>query len=187
MSSVFRALLSTAAVVAISAYGSTAGAQAPVKAPDGVLTTTDGMTLYTFDKDTVDKSACTGTCATNWLPLIAASNTTPWADWTFITRDDGARQWAFRGKPLYTWSKDAKAGDKTGDNFDNLWHVAKDTRADARRADETMVTGSRIGRHSGATSGDVQSTDNRNAVGGIVPTPAGVVGNPGTTPSSGGH
>ena len=172
MSSAFRALLSTAAIVAISAYGSMAVAQAPVKAPDGVLTTTSGMTLYTFDKDTADKSACTGTCATNWPPLIAPPNAAAWEDWTFLTRDDGALQWKYKGKPLYTWSKDAKPGDKTGDNFNNLWHVAKDTEANARRADETMVTGSRIPRHAGATAGDVQSSDNRNAVGGIVPQPA---------------
>ena len=176
MSFVFRALLSTATVVALSAYGSMAAAQAPVKAPDGVLTTTSGMTLYTFDKDTADKSACTEACATNWPPLIAAPNATPWDDWTFVTRDDGARQWEFKGKPLYTWSKDAKPGDKTGDNFNNLWHVAKDTAADAKRADETMITGSRIPRHSGTTSGDVMSSDNRNAVGGVVPTPAGYIG-----------
>ena len=172
MSFAFRALLSTASVVALSAYGSMAAAQAPVKAPNGVLTTSSGMTLYTFDKDTADKSACTGACATNWPPLIAAPNATPWDDWTFVTRDDGARQWAFKGKPLYTWSKDAKAGDKTGDNFNNLWHVAQDTTANAKRADETVVTGSRIPRHGGITAGDVQSSDNRNAVGGIVPTPA---------------
>jgi predicted lipoprotein with Yx(FWY)xxD motif len=172
VSSVFRALLSTAAVVAISAYGSMAAAQAPVKAPDGVLTTATGMTLYTFDKDTADKSACTGTCATNWPPLIAAADAKPRDDWTFVTREDGAKQWVFKGKPVYTWSKDAKAGDKTGDNFNNLWHVAKDTAADAHQDDEIVVTGSRIKRHSGGTAGSVQSTDDRNAVGGIVQAPA---------------
>ena len=49
------------------------------------------------------------------------------ADWTIVTRDDGSKQWAYKGKPLYTWVKDQKAGDKTGDGFaNNAWHTAKE-------------------------------------------------------------
>jgi predicted lipoprotein with Yx(FWY)xxD motif len=32
-------------------------------------------------------------------------------DYSIITRDDGKKQWAFKGKPLYFWAKDQKAGD----------------------------------------------------------------------------
>ena len=40
--------------------------------------------------------------------------------------DDGAKQWAYKGKPLYGWVKDTKPGDKIGDGFLNgAWHVAK--------------------------------------------------------------
>jgi predicted lipoprotein with Yx(FWY)xxD motif len=42
-----------------------------------------------------------------------------------VTRDDGARQWACRGRPLYLRARDAKPGDKTGDGFNSVWHVAK--------------------------------------------------------------
>ena len=42
-----------------------------------------------------------------------------------VTRPDGKKQWAFKGKPLYYWAKDQKPGDKTGDGFNNVWHVAK--------------------------------------------------------------
>ncbi len=125
MSSVFRTVLSTAAVVAISAYGSMAVAQAPVKVTDGVLTNTAGMTLYTFDKDAGGKSACNGPCATNWPPLKAAADAKVSGDWSIITRDDGSKQWAYKGKPVYNWSKDTMAGDKKGDNFNNVWHIAK--------------------------------------------------------------
>ena len=31
---------------------------------------------------------------------------------------------AFKGKPLYYWSKDSKPGDKGGDGKINLWHTA---------------------------------------------------------------
>jgi predicted lipoprotein with Yx(FWY)xxD motif len=46
-------------------------------------------------------------------------------NWTIVTRDDGSKQWAYKGKPLYFWAKDAKVGDTTGDNVNNVWHVAK--------------------------------------------------------------
>ncbi|MBL8441360.1 MAG: hypothetical protein JNK96_09070, partial [Betaproteobacteria bacterium] len=42
-----------------------------------------------------------------------------------IAREDGKKQWAFKGKPLYFWSKDQKPGDTTGEGFNNVWHVAK--------------------------------------------------------------
>ena len=91
----------------------------------GVLVNGAGMTLYTFDRDSGGKSACNGPCATNWPPLMAGEADKPSGDYSIVTRDDGKKQWAFKGKPLYFWSKDMKAGDKTGDGFNNMWHVAK--------------------------------------------------------------
>lgn len=100
---------------------------APTTTTDGVLTGKNGMTLYTFDKDTAGtgKSVCNGPCATNWPPLMAAADAKDSRDYTVITRDDGGKQVAYKGKPLYFWAKDAKAGDKTGDGFNNVWHAAK--------------------------------------------------------------
>jgi len=100
---------------------------APTTTADGVLTGKNGMTLYTFDKDTAGtgKSVCNGPCATNWPPLMAAADAKDSGDYTMITRDDGGKQVAYKGKPLYFWAKDAKPGDKTGDGFNNVWHAAK--------------------------------------------------------------
>jgi predicted lipoprotein with Yx(FWY)xxD motif len=84
------------------------------------------MTLYTFDKDMGGKSMCNGPCATNWPALMAASGSAASGDWTMVTRDDGTMQWAYKGKPLYTFAKDTKPGDITGDGFLNgAWHIAK--------------------------------------------------------------
>jgi predicted lipoprotein with Yx(FWY)xxD motif len=89
------------------------------------LTSGQGMTLYTFDKDTSGKSACNGPCAANWPALAAAADAQPSGSYSVITRDDGSRQWAYKGRPLYTWVKDTKPGDITGDGFLNgAWHVA---------------------------------------------------------------
>ena len=80
-----------------------------------------GMTLYTFDKDTVvGKSMCNGKCATEWPPLPVAANAVASGDWTIVTRDDGTKMWAFKGHPLYTFLDDKKAGDITGNNKDGF-------------------------------------------------------------------
>lgn len=98
---------------------------APAKVADGVLVGPNDMTLYTFDKDSGGKSACNGPCASNWPPLKAAEADQASGDYTVITRDDGTKQWAAKGKPLYYWAKDSKPGDKTGDGFNKVWRIAK--------------------------------------------------------------
>ena len=102
-------------------------AAAPAKVMDGALTGANGMTLYTFDKDAADsgKSLCNGPCATNWPPLFAMDSDMASGDYSIVMRDDGKKQWAFKGKPLYYWNKDQKPGDRTGDGFNNVWHTAK--------------------------------------------------------------
>ncbi len=126
-------LASVAAIAALvlaacSSMGGMGMSDMPAKkAADGTLTNSAGMTLYTFDKDAAGKSACNGPCATNWPPLMATGSPSPSGDWTLVTRDDGSKQWAYKGKPLYTWAKDQKPGDKTGDGFaNNAWHTAKE-------------------------------------------------------------
>jgi predicted lipoprotein with Yx(FWY)xxD motif len=101
---------------------------APVKYSGGVLVNDAGMTLYTFDKDPVGagRSVCNGQCAVIWPPLKATAEDKPRGDYTVITRDDGSKQWAYKGKPLYLWIKDQKPGDRTGDGFNKVWHVVKE-------------------------------------------------------------
>jgi len=99
----------------------------PVKYTNGLMTGTNGMTLYTFDKDVEgsSKSVCDGACAKNWPPLAASADSKSGGDWTVIARDDGSKQWAFSGKPLYFWAKDQKPGDVTGDGFNNAWRAVR--------------------------------------------------------------
>jgi predicted lipoprotein with Yx(FWY)xxD motif len=124
-----RATLLAAAMLAAPQLIATAAAQAPAKTADTskgkTLVDAKGMTLYTYDKDTAaGKSSCNGPCATNWPPLTASASTGS-GDWSVVTRDDGTKQWAYKGKPLYTWNKDSKPGDVTGDGVaSNSWHVA---------------------------------------------------------------
>jgi predicted lipoprotein with Yx(FWY)xxD motif len=103
-----------------------ASTNSPVLVVDGILAGPNGMTLYTFDKDTPNssKSVCNGPCANNWPPLVAAETDQPHGDFAIITRDDGKKQWTVKGIPLYFWTKDSKPGDKTGDGFNGVWKVA---------------------------------------------------------------
>ena len=100
---------------------------APARIESGTFVGANGMTLYTFDKDAAGsgKSVCNGPCATNWPPLFAMDGDTASGDYSIVARDDGKKQWAFKGKPLYFWIKDQKAGDKTGDGVNGVWRVAK--------------------------------------------------------------
>lgn len=123
-----RILLTTVCTAALIFSG--VALAAPVKTGDSakgkVLTDAKGMTLYTFDKDSAGKSACNGKCATNWPPLMAAAGDESGNGYSTIKRDDGKMQWAYKDKPLYTWVKDKKPGDITGDGFLNgAWHIAK--------------------------------------------------------------
>jgi len=120
------AILAGAALVAAPGYAQTAQ---PAKVADTskgkVFVDAKGMTLYTFDRDAAGKSACTGQCSQNWPPLAAPANAQASGDWTVVARDDGSKQWAYKGKPLYTWVKDAKPGDVTGDGVNNVWRIAQ--------------------------------------------------------------
>ena len=91
---------------------------------DGGLTDANGMTLYTYDNDTQPgESACTGRCLTNWPIVSVAGDVALTGDLTVITRDDGLKQWAYKGKPLYTFAHD-DPGDATGDDLGKVWHKA---------------------------------------------------------------
>ena len=111
--------------VAGAAFAAEPASPAPV-AKNGMFVTAKGMTLYTFDKDSAGNSVCNGPCATNWPPALVADDAKAMGPWTIVSRDDGLKQWAYNGKPVYAFAKDTKAGDTTGDGFLNgAWHIAK--------------------------------------------------------------
>ena len=90
-----------------------------------IYTDAKGMTLYTFDKDTAGVTNCYDKCATNWPPFAADASAKAEGEWTLVERKDGSKMWAYEDKPLYTYVKDKKAGDVTGDGAGGVWHVAK--------------------------------------------------------------
>lgn len=123
----FPRLFSLAAGAAMLLATGIAMSADPVKTQGGMFVNSAGMTLYTFDKDATGsgKSVCNGPCAANWPPLMAAASDKAEGSWTIVTRDDGGKQWAYKGRPLYTWVKDQKPGDTTGDGVNKVWNIAK--------------------------------------------------------------
>ena len=85
-----------------------------------ILVNSRGHTLYLFGKDRSGKSACSGQCATFWPPLIAkgkpgVAGGAKASLIGVITRADGRRQVTYNHHPLYTFVKDAKAGQTHGE------------------------------------------------------------------------
>ncbi|GAB4205839.1 MAG: hypothetical protein Fur0019_08340 [Tibeticola sp.] len=132
--------LATLSLALPSACASTGSAASPAKAVDGVLVGANGMTPYVFDRDSqgAGKSVCNGPCAANWPPLCASESDKASGDYSNIVHDDGRKQWAFRGKPLYCWVKDDHPGDRTGDGVNQVWHTAR-PQAAVREPQTTAV------------------------------------------------
>ena len=88
-----------------------------------VVASSNGMTVYTFDKDVANggTSACTGGCIAKWPALTVPAGSTPTAAsgitgklGTITRTDDGTLQVTYNGKPLYFFSGDKAAGDSNG-------------------------------------------------------------------------
>ena len=91
-----------------------------------VLVDADGMTLYVSDNDkALDQSSCYAKCTLTWKPAEAGNLVSPVGDFNIIGRNDGLRQWAYKGKPLYRYSGDTLAGHVNGEALTREWHAAK--------------------------------------------------------------
>ena len=101
-------------------------AQSGPRMTNGVLADPSGMTVYTFDKDNAGsgKSVCNDQCAKMWPPVPA--NAKVMEPYSVVTRDDGGKQLAYKGKPLYLFANDTKAGERKGDKMKDVWHVVTD-------------------------------------------------------------
>ena len=131
---------SSPAPAATSAAGAATGAATSAPAAAGssvtissastslgtVLTGANGLTLYRFDPDTSTTSACTGSCATTWPPVVGmptAGSGVVAADLGTITRSDGTIQATYQGHPLYTYAGDSGPGQTSGNGIGGKWHV----------------------------------------------------------------
>jgi predicted lipoprotein with Yx(FWY)xxD motif len=87
-----------------------------------ILRSQDGLALYRYDFDVDGGSHCIDACSRSWPPLLASAGATPVVgEWRTIARES-ARQWTFRGNPVYTCALDSP-GVAKGDGVDGVWHL----------------------------------------------------------------
>jgi predicted lipoprotein with Yx(FWY)xxD motif len=91
----------------------------------GLLTDTNGHTLYTFAYDQPGKSNCGSACTALWYPYRASAAQVGEGRFTIVERADGIRQWAMDGRPLYLYRGDVRPRDVNGDMLGWPWHVVR--------------------------------------------------------------
>jgi predicted lipoprotein with Yx(FWY)xxD motif len=91
-----------------------------------VLVNEQGMPLYTFDGDpNGGKPNCVATpCTDHWSPYVAGQLSKAVNTFTVVDRGDGVFQWAFKGKPLYSYDGDVEPSDANGNGLAGKWHTA---------------------------------------------------------------
>jgi predicted lipoprotein with Yx(FWY)xxD motif len=96
-----------------------------------ILVDGSGRTLYLFEKDRPNQSACSGACAAAW-PVDHTSGTPKAGSgvkaslFGTIRRSDNTTQVTYNGHPLYYYSADSKAGQLNGEGvnaFGAEWYV----------------------------------------------------------------
>ena len=94
-----------------------------------VLANLKGRTLYSLSVEKHGKFICTGGCLSIWHPLVVAKGVRPTGPVTLgtIKRPEGKTQVTYRGRPLYSFGEDTKAGEANGEGFKDVgtWHAAK--------------------------------------------------------------
>jgi predicted lipoprotein with Yx(FWY)xxD motif len=96
-----------------------------------ILVNSRSHTLYLFAKDRNGKSACSGSCARFWPPLLSQDKPTagPGVKPSLIgttRRSNGSRQVTYNRHPLYTYALDKRAGQTNGEGnsaFGAKWYV----------------------------------------------------------------
>ena len=127
-----------------------------------VLVDAQGFTLYWFTPDTPTSSACTGSCATAWPPLIGTPSLAAGVSLTgklgTIKRANGELQATYDGHPLYLFKSDTSAGMAVGNKVSGAWWImtvsGKKIEAKVTSTSATSSSGSgSSGSGSGSSSG----------------------------------
>jgi predicted lipoprotein with Yx(FWY)xxD motif len=93
-----------------------------------VLTTTKGRTLYSLSVEKNGKFICTASCLSVWHPLTVPTGVRPTGPVKLgtVERPEGGTQVTYKGRPLYRFGGDSKAGQANGEGIKDVgtWHAA---------------------------------------------------------------
>jgi predicted lipoprotein with Yx(FWY)xxD motif len=105
-------------------------AASPVKGQsETILTNAERKTLYYFTADSATQSACAGSCAQMWPPLLSTGSGGPTSSTSLagklsVHMDANGNQVEYNGHPLYTFSGDTAPGQTNGEGLFGMWFVA---------------------------------------------------------------
>jgi predicted lipoprotein with Yx(FWY)xxD motif len=112
-----------------------------------ILVNAKGHTLYLFRKDRKDKSACGGSCAKFWPPLLNRKPTAgPGVKRSLLgttRRSNGSVQVTYNKHPLYAYSLDKQAGQTKGEGtlaFGAKWYAVSARGTAVVKAPPTTTT-----------------------------------------------
>ncbi len=134
------ALAAAAVAAGAVAQGSKRVAKEAANAALGktVLTTTTGRTLYSLSAEKNGRFICTGSCLSVWHPLTVPAGVMPTGPVKLgtIERPEGGTQVTYKGRPLYRFGSDAKAGEANGEGIKDVgtWHAATPPQPKAQPA-----------------------------------------------------
>jgi predicted lipoprotein with Yx(FWY)xxD motif len=151
---VLAAVLGVTGFLAANAFAGRTGSQANATVSlrqtnlGQILVSAKGRTLYLFMKDMNGKSACSGSCAMYWPPLMKTGKLTvgPGVKRALIgatKRTDGRLQVTYNKHPLYTFALDRSAGQTKGQgssNFGAKWYAVSAKGRAVVKAPTTTTT-----------------------------------------------
>jgi predicted lipoprotein with Yx(FWY)xxD motif len=113
--------------IAVAAlFAATGASAAQPHLADGMLVDEHGMTLYAYaGHGTPNSTACEGASVLNFPVAAAGPHDMPTGNLTFVTAPTGARQWAYKGRPLYLGRMDKKPGDHQADGLNSMWYPVR--------------------------------------------------------------
>ncbi len=88
-----------------------------------VLTTTSGMTLYTFSGDMRNTPLCLDDCNLRFQPYLVEPNAPTYREYGHAQRPEGYHQWTVKDRPLYTFIGDAQPGDRKAEGLESRWYA----------------------------------------------------------------
>lgn len=144
----------SASAASSAATGSGTVSTKTISGTGTVLVDSKGNPLYTNNRDSGSKVACTGSCTSIWVPLAAPSTGKPTssdssvqAKLGVVMTPDGTSQVTYGGKPLYTFVSDSPGqvtGNGATDSFNGTsftWTVASSGKGSASSAGTASTTG----------------------------------------------